>query len=225
MSERGVYEAIWARKMAGQNEFRPVDRWAVAASEFEPVDRLLDIGCGDGRASLCVRGRVGALVATDISVEACRAATGNGLRAVPASLNDAFLPFVSGRFDAVTCLDVIEHVFDPVHVMAEIARVLRRGGRAYVSTVNMRYVKFVWSLLVRGVFPATSSDREMYDGGHLHYFAATNIQRLGREVGLVPVRHIGVVPSARLRALQPLRRWWPVRQFLAAGFLLIFEKP
>lgn len=45
----------------------------------------------------------------------------------------ATLPFADGTFDAVVCLEVIEHVPDPERVLAEIARVLRPGGRAWLS--------------------------------------------------------------------------------------------
>lgn len=45
----------------------------------------------------------------------------------------AELPFPDNSFDAVLCLEVIEHVPTPARVMAEIARVLKPGGRAWLS--------------------------------------------------------------------------------------------
>lgn len=45
----------------------------------------------------------------------------------------ARLPFSDASLDGVTCLEVLEHVPDPAVVIAEIARVLRPGGRAWVS--------------------------------------------------------------------------------------------
>jgi SAM-dependent methyltransferase len=225
MTNERVYADIWQRKLATPEGAQPVDRWVVTARAFAPAERLLDVGCGSGGATISVRNKAKRIVGTDVAVQACRAARGLGLEAVVSSLDGASLPFADGSFDAVTCLDVIEHLLDPAHVMREIARVLRPAGLGYVSTVNMRYLKFVWELAVSGRFPRTSNDAEAYDGGHLHYFTAANLQDLGRDAGLRAVRHIGVVPSSRLRWLQPLQRWWPVRDFLAAGFLIVFEKP
>lgn len=45
----------------------------------------------------------------------------------------ARLPFRSDDFDGVICLEVLEHVPDPAQVVCEIARVLKRGGRAWIS--------------------------------------------------------------------------------------------
>jgi SAM-dependent methyltransferase len=45
----------------------------------------------------------------------------------------ARLPFHDRCFDGVICLEVLEHVRDPEKVLAEIARVLRPGGRGWVS--------------------------------------------------------------------------------------------
>jgi len=45
----------------------------------------------------------------------------------------AHLPFPNGGFDGVICLEVLEHVPDPATVMKEIERVLKPGGRAWIS--------------------------------------------------------------------------------------------
>src|ERR1043165_4136213 len=43
-------------------------------------------------------------------------------------------PFAAGRFDAVLCSQVLEHVPDPLATLREIARVLKPGGRVLLST-------------------------------------------------------------------------------------------
>lgn len=45
----------------------------------------------------------------------------------------ARLPFADESFDGAVCLEVLEHVPDPAIVISEIARVLRSGGRAWLS--------------------------------------------------------------------------------------------
>ena len=44
------------------------------------------------------------------------------------------LPFKAGGFDAVLCLEVLEHVRDPASVLKEFFRTLRSGGKLLVST-------------------------------------------------------------------------------------------
>ena len=47
--------------------------------------------------------------------------------------NGKQLPFSDACADAVVCLEVIEHVDDPVRLVSEISRVLRPGGRLFLS--------------------------------------------------------------------------------------------
>lgn len=62
-------------------------------------------------------------------------ATGQQLYAArPMVFADAAnLPFADTSFDVVVCLEVVEHVPNPARVLQEIRRVLKPGGRAYVS--------------------------------------------------------------------------------------------
>lgn len=62
-------------------------------------------------------------------------ATGDALYAAcPDVFADAAcLPFADASIDTVLCLEVIEHVRAPNHMLAEIARVLRPGGRLFLS--------------------------------------------------------------------------------------------
>lgn len=62
-------------------------------------------------------------------------ATGRDLySAKPTVFGDAAsLPFEDACFDGVFCLEVLEHVPEPESVLKEIARVLKRGGRAWIT--------------------------------------------------------------------------------------------
>src|SRR5262249_27946146 len=48
----------------------------------------------------------------------------------------AALPFGAAAFDVVCCCDVLEHVDDLDRVIAEIARVMARGGVFFFDTIN-----------------------------------------------------------------------------------------
>lgn len=62
-------------------------------------------------------------------------ATGQALYAAQPDVfaDAANLPFPAACFDGVFCLEVLEHVPEPAKVMQEIARVLKHGGRAWIS--------------------------------------------------------------------------------------------
>lgn len=52
------------------------------------------------------------------------------------------LPFKADSFDKVICLNVLEHVGNPLALLLEIARVLKPGGRLQLRTDNASYWRF-----------------------------------------------------------------------------------
>jgi SAM-dependent methyltransferase len=162
--------------------------------------RCVDVGCGAGALASLLREKFDVVVGIDLSVELTREARVRGMLTSCADVDDGDLPFQSDSVDAVTCCDVLEHVFDPVAAAMRIRRVLKPGGRVVFSVPNIRYWPRVWSLL-RGYFPRTTSDPHGYDGGHLHYFASRNITDVLRAAGFDDIRVYGFNgdPSRRAR--------------------------
>jgi SAM-dependent methyltransferase len=101
-------------------------------AEFSPAGPLLDVGSGVG-GNLPVLTAYGATVGCEIALAAARQAAQVG-RVVVA--DGARLPLATGSIGAAVCTEVLEHVDEPAAVFAEIARVLRPGGLAYVTTPN-----------------------------------------------------------------------------------------
>ena len=107
------------------------------------------------------------------------------------NLDEGALPFPDETFDAVTCLMVVEHVFDPYHAIRELRRVCKPAGRVVVGVPNLAGIKRRWELLC-GKLPITSArfsfSENAWDGYHLHNFTQVSLDWLLRKEGLTPVR-------------------------------------
>jgi SAM-dependent methyltransferase len=101
--------------------------------------RLLDIGCGDGKFLSEMQARGWAVDGIDFDAKGIQAAKGKyGLSLRHGDLRQAELP--ANSFDAVTMSHVIEHLNDPVGMLAAIHRVLKPGGRMVITTPNIESI-------------------------------------------------------------------------------------
>ncbi|HVW81526.1 MAG TPA: class I SAM-dependent methyltransferase [Mycobacteriales bacterium] len=116
-----------------QTSPEPVRRaMAAAIAEADLHAPLLDLGTGVGE-NLRLLGTVGASVGVDVSPSPLATAKAFG----PVAAADAArLPFRDAAFGGAVCTEVLEHVADPGAVFAELARVLRPGATAIVTTPN-----------------------------------------------------------------------------------------
>jgi SAM-dependent methyltransferase len=125
----------------------------------EPGHHLLDLGCGLGQdvQALAARvGKAGRVVGIDSSqtmiTEASKRAAGLDLP-VEFALGDAeHLEFAAGTFDGCRAERTLVHMKDPIQVLAEMARVVRPGGRVVVLDAD-------WETLVVDVPDRTTTRR------------------------------------------------------------------
>jgi SAM-dependent methyltransferase len=150
---------------------------------------LLDVGCGHAEIPLMAGPQFTKVVGIDIArnvLEASRAKLAHAQQPERFSLLEHDLntpwPFEDGSFDVVTCVAVLEHLFDPIFAVGEMARVLRADGRLIVVVPNLAYFKHRAAVLL-GELPETSGDKVGWDGGHLHYFTFASLRNLLREKG------------------------------------------
>ena len=97
-------------------------------------ERVVDVGCGTGALAYALAPLVGEVVGVDSSeayLEAAREHAPPGCTFVEGDA--AALPFPYGDFDLAGCLRVLHHVRRPELVVAELARVTRRGGRILIA--------------------------------------------------------------------------------------------
>ncbi len=117
-----------------------------------PQPRMVDIGCGGGilAESLAKSGaRVTGIDLAQMSLDIARQHAGrSGLdieylysRAEDLARDRA------GQYDAVTCMEMLEHVPDPAAVIESCARLLKPGGLAFFSTINRTPKAFLFAIV------------------------------------------------------------------------------
>ena len=135
--------------------------------------RLLDVGCAAG-FFLAEARRYFEVSGVELSEFSSRHAREKlQLNVITGTLQSAQLP--ADHFDVVTLWDVIEHVPDPVAVLADAARVLKPGGLLVLTTgdVHSRQARRKgrdWSL--------------MTPPWHLYFFSRATMAAAGQRAGL-----------------------------------------
>ncbi len=114
-----------------------------------PRGKLLDLGCGDGSHSKRLADLGFQVTACDMDRKNFRYSDSIDFR--ECSLGEP-LPFERGAFDHVIFLEVIEHLYNPGFVVAEISRVLKPSGRLTISTPNILNIGSRLRFLFEGAF-------------------------------------------------------------------------
>jgi SAM-dependent methyltransferase len=127
---------------------------------------ILEIGCGAG-GMLKPLQRYGRVTGMDFSQEAMRYCRQRGFKRVVTGLGDA-LPFDDHTFDLVALFDVIEHIPDDAEVLREVKRVLKPGGRAFISVPAYQFLY-------------SQNDRVVH---HLRRYTAKGLRRVVQSAGL-----------------------------------------
>ena len=149
---------------------------------------VLDIGCGAGSVAKAVKRERPDLevFGCDLSKSALGAASAEP-GGVEFRLGSAEgLPFGDGEFDFVWIFDVLEHVDSPERVLAEVARVLRPGGRFHIVLPLEGQPRTLYRLVGCG----TRWTAKVRHGGHIQIFSAARFESMGSAAGLqVENRH------------------------------------
>lgn len=114
--------------------------------------RVLDVGCGAGLLSESLARAGAEVTAIDLAPDLVRIARLHALesavdvdyrvQAVEALANEQ-----PGTFDAVACMEMLEHVPDPGAILRACATLLKPGGRLVVSTLNRTPAAFALAIV------------------------------------------------------------------------------
>jgi 2-polyprenyl-3-methyl-5-hydroxy-6-metoxy-1,4-benzoquinol methylase len=110
---------------------------ALGAAGLVAGERLLDVGAKWGGLAAHVADLAPGVDYTgvDLSEHNVERARSSGLDVRLADVAQG-LPFDEGEFDCIVCLELLEHLAEPVALLEELRRVLRPTGRIVVSVPN-----------------------------------------------------------------------------------------
>ncbi|MBF6023519.1 bifunctional 2-polyprenyl-6-hydroxyphenol methylase/3-demethylubiquinol 3-O-methyltransferase UbiG [Lysobacter niastensis] len=114
--------------------------------------RVLDVGCGAGLLSEAMAAEGAQVTALDLAPELVKVARLHGLESgvkVDYRLQsvESLAAEMPGEFDAITCMEMLEHVPDPGSVIRACASLLKPGGRLFLSTLNRTPAAFALAIV------------------------------------------------------------------------------
>jgi 2-polyprenyl-3-methyl-5-hydroxy-6-metoxy-1,4-benzoquinol methylase len=144
-------------------------------------DQVLDVGCGDGVATLFAANQGASVIFTDTEADKIEAlgarVAQTQARAWKGLVSDSVpLPLEDACATRVICLEVLEHVDDPRQVMAELVRAGKPGAQYLISVPAP-----VGEELQRGIAPASY----FQSPNHVRTFSHEAIAELITDAGLV----------------------------------------
>jgi SAM-dependent methyltransferase len=204
----------------GQNSWLTVEEYArwLPLLGLGADAHLLEVACGSGGPALHVAGATRCRVTgIDINESAVvtatqaadRAGAGGRARFQRASADEP-LPFAGGTFDAILCIDSMNHFPDRAGVFHEWQRVLRPGGRAL----------FTDPVVITG--PVTNDELALRSSIGLFVFIPPDVtERFIADAGFSVVLREDVTANASLVS----GRWHAARQAHGAELLAIEGEP
>ncbi len=113
---------------------------------------VLDVGCGGGLLSEALAQAGAKVTAIDLAPNLLKVARLHGLesgikvdyREMPV---EALAEQAPASFDAITCMEMLEHVPEPASIIEACAKLLKPGGRLFLSTLNRTPAAFALAIV------------------------------------------------------------------------------
>jgi 2-polyprenyl-3-methyl-5-hydroxy-6-metoxy-1,4-benzoquinol methylase len=148
--------------------------------------RIVDLGAGAGAWAARLVKAGYEVVAVERSPDrfACPQA-----KLIVGDLNDDFAQAVGGPFDAVTAIEVIEHLENPRHLLRQAKQLLKPGGFMFVTTPNIESVPARLRFLMSGDLRMFGRDPAFNDPTHITPIHTQMFERMLADVGFELVHH------------------------------------
>ena len=215
-------------------------RWWDPESEFAPLHQInplrlewiaqlaplagkqvLDVGCGGGILADAMARKGAQVLGIDLATKSLKVAQLHAMEAGTQGVRyrevsaEALAEEAPGRFDVVTCMEMLEHVPDPASVVRACATLTKPGGWVFFSTLNRNPKSYLFAILgaeyILNMLPKGTHDWRKF-------IRPSELSRFCREAGLDVVMPKGM-------EYNPLtRRYW-LSGDTSVNYLLATRKP
>jgi 2-polyprenyl-6-hydroxyphenyl methylase/3-demethylubiquinone-9 3-methyltransferase len=213
-------------------------RWWDPAGEFRPLHEInplrldyisqratlkgskaLDIGCGGGILAESMATSGASVTGIDmaegpLAVARLHRAESGAAVEYERSTAEAYADEHAGEFDVVTCLEMLEHVPEPMQVVKSCAALARPGGDVFFSTINRNPKAFLFAIVgaeyVLRLLPAGTHEYEKF-------IRPSELEAWARRAGLELKGSIGM-------HYNPLTREYSLGGDLDVNYLMHFRR-
>jgi SAM-dependent methyltransferase len=127
---------------------------------------------------------VGEVYGLDASPIAVERAKKSGVQARALQIDSEPFPFGDNTFDGATCIEVFEHLMDPLFAAKEIFRVLKPGAVLVTSVPNFGYIGDRLEALIRARLRVSYYDpQNPWAGAHIRFFSIREFKKMLRAAG------------------------------------------
>ena len=221
-AEIAKFEELASRWWDSQGEFKPLHE--INPLRLQYIDqrvglsgkKVLDVGCGGGILAESMARSGADVIGIDMGKAPLTVAR---LHAMEAEIDleyrqitvEELAEEMPGQFDAVTCMEMLEHVPDPASIIKACYKLVKPGGDVFMSTLNRNPKSFMFAvvgaeyimqMLPKGTHDykkfikpselsnwARQADLELKDITGLSYNPLTKAYKLGRDVSVNYMAH------------------------------------
>lgn len=214
-------------------------RWWDPTSEFRPLHEInplrlewinarvplagktvVDIGCGGGILAESIAKKGATVTGIDLSEKALKVADLHSLESGVAVRYELIAAEElalreAGKYDVVTCMEMLEHVPDPAAIVKACATLVKPGGHVFFSTLNRNPKSYLFAILgaeyILRLLPRGTHD-------YAKFITPAELSQHSRNAGLQ-------VDALKGMSYNPITKIYSLNQDTSVNYLIATQKP